>query len=161
MSYFRPEFTLGLTATPERADGEDLLEIFRNVAHRLDLREAVEAGTLCPVRCIRIKTNIDMRDVRMNGFRYNAQDLESTIRVPERNQLIVDTWMEYAQGKPTVIFCASVRHAEEIAERFRDRGIETWSVSGSTEGRERKRMLEEYEEGTVQVLCACDLLNEG
>ena len=161
MSYFRPEFTLGLTATPERADGEDLLEIFRNVAHRLDLREAVEAGTLCPVRCIRIKTNIDMRDVRMNGFRYNAQDLESTIRVPERNQLIVDTWVEYAQGKLTVIFCASVRHAEEIAERFRDRGIEAWSVSGSTEGRERKRMLEEYEEGTVQVLCACDLLNEG
>jgi len=59
MSYFRPGFTLGLTATPERTDGENLLEIFQNVAHKLDLRTAVELDTLVPVRCIRIKTNID------------------------------------------------------------------------------------------------------
>ena len=79
MSYFHPEFTLGLTATPERTDGEDLLEVFQNVAHRLDLKAAVELGTLVPVRCIRIKTNIDMRDVRISGFKYNTLDLVSTI----------------------------------------------------------------------------------
>lgn len=161
MSYFRPSFTLGLTATPERADGEDLLEVFQNVAHRLDLRSAVEQGTLVPVRCIRIKTNIDMRDVRISGFKYNTQDLESTIRVPERNQLIVDTWKEYVQDKPTVIFCASVSHAEEIAGRFREAGIEARCVSGGTNARERKEILENYESGKIPVLCACDLLNEG
>lgn len=161
MSYFRPSFTLGLTATPERADGEDLLSVFQNVAHKLDLRSAVEQGTLVPVRCIRIKTNIDMRDVRISGFKYNAQDLESTIRVPERNQLIVDTWKEYVQDKPTVVFCASVSHAEEIAERFRMAGIEARCVSGGTNARERKEILENYESGMVPVLCACDLLNEG
>ena len=42
MSYFHPEFTLGLTATPERTDGEDLLTVFQNVAHKLDLKTAVE-----------------------------------------------------------------------------------------------------------------------
>ena len=161
MSYFRPSFTLGLTATPERADGEDLLAVFQNVAHKLDLRSAVEQGTLVPVRCIRIKTNIDMRDVRISGFKYNAQDLESTIRVPERNQLIVDTWKEYVQDKPTVVFCASVSHAEEIAGRFREAGIEARCVSGSTKARERKEILEDYEAGRIPVLCACDLLNEG
>ena len=161
MSYFHPSFTLGLTATPERADGEDLLAVFQNVAHKLDLRSAVEQGTLVPVRCIRIKTNIDMRDVRISGFRYNAQDLESTIRVPERNQLIVDTWKEYVQDKPTVVFCASVSHAEEIAGRFREAGIEARCVSGGTNARERKEILENYESGNIPVLCACDLLNEG
>ena len=161
MSYFRPSFTLGLTATPERADGEDLLSVFQNVAHKLDLRSAVEQGTLVPVRCIRIKTNIDMRDVRISGFKYNAQDLESTIRVPERNQLIVDTWKEYVQDKPTVVFCASVSHAEEIAGRFRDADIEARCVSGGTNAKERKEILENYESGNIPVLCACDLLNEG
>ena len=161
MSYFRPSFTLGLTATPERADGEDLLSVFQNVAHKLDLRSAVEQGTLVPVRCIRIKTNIDMRDVRISGFKYNTQDLESTIRVPERNQLIVDTWKEYVQDKPTVVFCASVSHAEEIAGRFREAGIEARCVSGGTNARERKEILENYEAGNIPVLCACDLLNEG
>ena len=161
MSYFHPSFTLGLTATPERADGEDLLSVFQNVAHKLDLRSAVEQGTLVPVRCIRIKTNIDMRDVRISGFKYNAQDLESTIRVPGRNQLIVDTWKEYVQDKPTVVFCASVSHAEEIAGRFLEAGIEARCVSGSTNARERKDILENYESGNIPVLCACDLLNEG
>lgn len=161
MSYFQPEFTLGLTATPERTDGEDLLEVFRNVAHRLDLKSAVELGTLVPVRCIRIKTNIDMRDVRINGFRYNTLDLESKIRVPERNQLIVDTWNEYVKGKPTVIFCASVKHAEELAERFRKTGIDARCVSGTTKPAERKQILQDYEQGRIPVLCACDLLNEG
>ena len=161
MSYFHPEFTLGLTATPERTDGEDLLEVFQHVAHRLDLKAAVELGTLVPVRCIRIKTNIDMRDVRISGFRYNALDLESKIRVPERNQLIVDTYEEYAKGKPTVVFCASVKHATEIAERFKVKGTDARCISGTTKMTERKQILQDYEQGKIPVLCACDLLNEG
>ena len=161
MSYFQPGFTLGLTATPERTDGEDLLEIFRNIAHRLDLKTAVELDTLVPVRCIRIRTNIDMRDVRISGFKYVAQDLESTIHVPQRNQLIADTYCEYAKGKPAVIFCASVQHAAEIAGRLQEKGIEAACVSGSTRVSERKRILADYESGKLSVLCACDLLNEG
>ena len=161
MSYFEPEFTLGLTATPERTDGEDLLEVFQNVAHKLDLKTAVELDTLVPVRCIRIKTNIDMRDVRISGFKYNTQDLESTIRAPERNQLLVDTYCEYVIGKPTVVFCASVHHAEEIADRFKASGVEAACISGNTRPAERKRILADYESGMLPVLCACDLLNEG
>ena len=161
MSYFHPEFTLGLTATPERSDGEDLLEVFQNVAHKLDLKSAVELDTLVPVRCIRIKTNIDMHDVRISGFKYNSLDLESTIRVPERNQLIVDTYCEYVPGKPTVVFCTSVKHAEEIAERFQAQGVDARCISGSTKSNERKQILVDYEAGKLPVLCACDLLNEG
>lgn len=161
LSYFKPYFTLGLTATPERADGEDLLDTFVNVAHKLDIKSAVEIGALAPVRCIRIKTNIDMRDVRINGFRYNALDLESKIRVPDRNQLIVDTWLEYVQNKPTVVFCTSVSHAEEVAQRFCTCGIEARSVSGRTNPEKRKEILRDYENGRIPVLCACDLLNEG
>ena len=52
LSYFHPRFTLGLTATPERADDTNILEIFKNTAHKLDIRTAVEIGALAPVRCI-------------------------------------------------------------------------------------------------------------
>ena len=161
LSYFRPDFTLGLTATPERTDGEDLLETFRSVAHRLDIRAAVELGVLVPVRCIRIRTNIDLRDVRINGFRYNALDLESTVMVPGRNRLIVDTWCEYVRNKPTVVFCTSVRHADELAALFREAGIDARSILGKTNPAERKQILKQYEAGEIPVLCACDLLNEG
>lgn len=161
MSYFNPTFTLGLTATPERTDGENLLDIFRNVAHKLDLQTAVELDVLAPVRCIRIATNIDLRDVRINGFRYNLLDLESKIQMPGRNQLIVDTYREYVKDRPTVVFCMSVKHAQELAELFQAQGIDAHSVSGSTNPAERRRILEQYESGKIPVLCACDLLNEG
>ena len=115
-TYFHPKFILGLTATPERSDGEDMLELFQNVAHKMDLKTAVERGVLVPIRCVRVKTNIDLTDVRINGIKYNSQNLESKLFIPERNQLIVDTYLKYVNGKKTVIFCASVDHAAEIAK---------------------------------------------
>jgi hypothetical protein len=93
-----------------------MLELFQNVAHKMDLKTAVERGVLVPIRCIRVKTNIDLTDVRINGIKYNSQDLESKLFIPERNQLIVDTYLKYVNGKKTVIFCASVDHAAEIAK---------------------------------------------
>lgn len=88
LGYFKPKFTLGLTATPERTDGEDLPELFKNVAHKLDLKTAVEMGELAPIRCIRIKTNINLSTVRISGIKYYFQDLESKLFVPERNKII-------------------------------------------------------------------------
>ena len=160
-TYFHPKFILGLTATPERSDGEDMLELFQNVAHKMNLKTAVERGILVPIRCIRVKTNIDLTDVRINGIKYNSQDLESKLFIPERNQLIVDTYLKYVNGKKTVIFCASVDHAAEIAKLLRDNGVKAEAVSGRDRVEVREKILKDYETGSTNVLCACDLLNEG
>ena len=160
-TYFHPKFILGLTATQERSDGEDMLELFQNVAHKMDLKTAVERGVLVPIRCIRVKTNIDLTDVRINGIKYNSQDLESKLFIPERNQLIVDTYLKYVNGKKTVIFCASVDHAAEIAKLLRDNGVNAEAVSGRDRVEIREKVLKDYETGSTDVLCACDLLNEG
>ena len=160
-SYFKPKFILGLTATPERADGEDMLELFQNVAHKMDLQTAVEKEILAPIRCIRVKTDVDLSDVRVCGIKYNAQDLESKLFVPERNQLLVDTYLNYVKNKKTVIFCASVNHATEIARLLRENGIKAESVSGHDKVELRNVTLNNYENGDTNVICACDLLNEG
>ena len=152
---------MGLTATPERTDGEDLLERFQNVAHKLDLKTAVNIGELVPIRCIRVKTNVDIADVRINGIRYNTQDLESKLFIPERNNTLVQTYLEFVKDKKTVVFCASVSHAKDIANLFMESGINAKAVSGIMNNTERKNILNNYENGDVNVLCACDLLNEG
>ena len=162
LSYFKPAFTLGLTATPERTDdGKVILEIFKNTAHKLDIQTAVEIGELVPIRCIRIHTNIDLTKVRFNSVQYNIRDLESKIYVPERNQLIVDTWLQYVKDKRTVIFCASVKHAQEIAGRLHAAGVAAEAVSGEIKASDRREVLARFEQGVTKVLCACDLLNEG
>ena len=161
LAYFKPKFTLGLTATPERADDTNILEIFKNTAHKLDIQTAVEIGALVPVRCIRIHTNIDMTNVRFNSVQYNIRDLDVKICVTERNKLIVDTWVNYVKNKRTVVFCASVKHAEQIARLFEDAGIRAIAVSGGMKTSERNEKLAKFADGDIKVLCACDLLNEG
>lgn len=161
LAYFNPKFILGLTATPERADDTNILEIFKNTAHKLDVQTAVEIGALVPVRCIRIHTNIDMTKVRFNSVQYNIRDLDVKICVTERNKLIVDTWLEYVKNRRTVVFCASVKHAEQVAQLFKDAGVSAVAVSGSMKTSERNEQLAKFADGDVKVLCACDLLNEG
>ena len=161
LAYFKPQFKLGLTATPERADDNNILDIFKNTAHKLDIQTAVEIGALVPVRCIRIHTNIDMTKVRFNSVQYNIRDLDVKICVTERNQLIVDTWLDYVKNKRTVVFCASVKHAEQIAELFRAASVSAIAVSGSMKTSERNEQLAKFASGEIKVLCACDLLNEG
>lgn len=162
LAYFKPSFTLGLTATPERTDDNKvILDIFKNTAHKLDIQTAVEIGELVPIRCIRIHTNIDLTKVRFNSVQYNIRDLESKIYVPERNRLIVDTWLNYVRDKRTVVFCASVKHAEQIAALFHEAGISAASVSGGMKQSERKEFQDKFVNREIQVLCACDLLNEG
>ena len=103
----------------------------------------------------------DLTDVRINGIKYNSQDLESKLFIPERNQLIVDTYLKYVNGKKTVIFCASVDHAAEIAKLLRDNGVKAEAVSGRDRVEVWEKILKDYETGSTNVLCACDLLNEG
>jgi len=132
--------------------GEDILELFKNVAHKLDLKTAVEIGELVPIRCIRVKTNVDLSSVRISGIKYNSQDLESKLFVPERNKLLVDTYMQYVKDKKTVVFCASVFHAEEVAKLFKEAGIKAEAVSGTTKSKHRDKILKNYENGDIQVL---------
>lgn len=160
-SYFKAKFILGLTATPERSDGEDMLNLFQNVAHKMDLETAVKKEILVPIRCIRIKTDIDLTNVRINGIKYNSQDLESKLFVPERNKIIADTYVNFVNGKKAVIFCASINHATEIAKLLLERGVNAESVSGRDKPKVRNKILNDYENGNINVLCACDLLNEG
>jgi superfamily II DNA or RNA helicase len=161
LRYFRPRFTLGLTATPDRGDGQSALEVFRNAAHRLSLREAVECGELVPIRCVRVETNVDLSRVRFNAVQYNRRDIEEMVLVPGRDHLIVGTYLDHVPGRKAVVFCVNVDHGERLANQFRSKGVPARSVSGRMPTRERQEALAAFQAGTTRVLCACDLLNEG
>ena len=161
IGHFRPKFVLGLTATPDRADGQSALDVFRECAHRLTLREAVERGELVPIRCVRVKTNVDLSRVRFNQVQYNRKDIEESVIVPTRDRLIVNTYLEHVPNRKAVAFCVNVRHGEAVAELFRREGVPARSVSGRMPRAEREKYLNEFQNGTLRVLCACDILNEG
>ena len=161
LRYFDPQFLLGLTGTPERADGQNALEVFQQTAHHMNMEDAVRAGILCDVRCFRVQTNIDLKRLKFNGNLYNYKDLEDKVSVPERNTLIVDTYAANVPNRPAVVFCVSVNHAETMAKLFSEAGFPAQAVSGRLNKETRKTILKRYEQGETKVLCACDVLNEG
>lgn len=159
--YFEPKFLLGLTATPDRSDDRPLLQLFRETAHRLSLEDAIQRGLLVPIRCLRVETNVDLHHVKYNGVDYRLKDLEQAVRIPGRDELIVDVYTRHAAGRRAVCFCVNVEHAERVAELFRTRRIPAASVSGRQAVEKRDATLADYEAGHIRVLCACDMLNEG
>lgn len=161
LRYFDPDFLLGLTGTPERADGQNALELFQQTAHRMDVETAVGKGILCDVRCFRVETNIDLKRLHFNGNLYRQKDLEERVSIPERNQLIVETYAQNVRGRLAVCFCVSVAHAEKMAQLFEAAGIAAQAVSGRQSKEERAKILDKYQQRELKVLCACDVLNEG
>lgn len=161
LGYFHPKFILGLSATPDRPDGKSVLAFFQDAAHRMTIEEAVSKGELVPIRCVRVKTNVDLTRVRFNQIQYNAHDLENALLVPSRDELLVDTWLKHVKGRRTVVFCVNVLHGEKLAARFRKAGVSAESVSGRDCDDRRHEILLRFEQGQVHVLCACDILNEG
>ena len=81
--------------------------------------------------------------------------------MPARNRLIADTYLGHVPTRKGVAFCVNIRHAEEMAILFRERGVPARSVSGTMTGREREEVLRAFADGELRMLCACDILNEG
>jgi len=164
LEHFRPTHLLGVTATPERFDQQRLEKIFGEYEPQLSLEDAIRQGLVPPVRCYRTKSNIDLSEVRFNGREFVKNDLQKTLLVPSRDQLIVNLLKRYFGGEfarmQGVVFCVDIKHARRMADLLKKEGI----IAAAVDGRDRKnaaRAQKAYNEGTVRFLCACDLLTEG
>ncbi|MGB3221991.1 MAG: DEAD/DEAH box helicase, partial [Desulforhopalus sp.] len=164
LEHFSPTHLLGVTATPDRFDQQSLEKIFGEYEPQLSLEDAIRQGLVPPVRCFRIKSNIDLSEVRFNGREYVKSDLQTTLLVPSRDQLVADVLKKYFDGdfenKQGVIFCVDIKHAKRMANLLKTAGI----TAAAVDGRDRKNAAvaqTSYTAGTVRFLCACDLLTEG
>jgi superfamily II DNA or RNA helicase/phage repressor protein C with HTH and peptisase S24 domain len=164
IQHFNPGTLLGLTATDQRLDQQSLSRIFGQYESRLGLKEAIDQGLLAPIRAFRVKSNVDLSQVRFNGKDYVVSDLQKTVILPSRDQLIVDVLKKYfldslMPRRQGVVFCVSVAHAERLAQLMRSHGISAKAVSGKDES--SQKTIEDYQQGQLQFLTTCSLLNEG
>jgi superfamily II DNA or RNA helicase/SOS-response transcriptional repressor LexA len=164
LEHFSPTHLLGVTATPDRFDQQSLEKIFGEYEPQLSLEDAIRQGLVPPVRCYRIQSNIDLSEVRFNGREYVKSDLQTTLLIPSRDQLVADVLKKYFDGdfenKQGVVFCVDIKHAKRMANLLKAAGINAAAV----EGRDRKnadRAQASYTSGKIRLLCACDLLTEG
>jgi len=164
IQHFDPDFLVGLTATDCRPDKKRLETVFGSYRVGLSLEEAMEKGIVARARVFRIETNVDLSKVRINGKDYVNADLEKTVRVTSRNELIVDVVREYftegdAGWRQGVVFCVNVGHAEEMSRLLNAAGIPAASLSGSTKNPEK--VMDDFRAGRTRFLCSCQMISEG
>ena len=162
-----PRELLGLTATPERADGLDVLGHFEGrIAAELRLWDAIEQQYLVPFDYFGIHDGLDLQAVGWKrGRGYDVDELTNLLtaddvwahRVLEQvRQKITDPQTMRALG-----FCVSVEHARFMAERFRRAGLHAVAIWGNSPPDERAQALRDLASGTMQVVFTVDLFNEG
>ena len=164
IQYYAPEFLVGLTATDQRPDKKKLEEIFGNYTTELSLKDAMEKGVVARANVYQIETNIDLSHVRFNGKDYVNADLEKSVRVTSRNELIVNVLKDYftegdAGKRQGIIFCINKSHTKEMARLLNAAGISAQDYSGDTKHPEK--VMQEFKEHKIRFLCACDMISEG
>ena len=164
IQYFIANTLLGLTATDKRLDEKKLEGIFGKYNTDLSLVDAIKQNLLSPIRAFRVKSNIDLSEIRFNGTDYVGTDLQKNVVVPSRDQLIVDILKKYFVSseigfKSGIIFCVSIAHANNLAKRMQSNGLSCKSVSSKE--KKSESYIEQYQKGEIQFLTTCSLLNEG
>jgi len=154
-------YVLGVTGTPCRLDGKGLADCFDEMVHGPQIYELIEFGSLSKPVTFAPATAVDLKGVRSVGGDYVKSELTEAMSKPSVTGSAIKEYMKHAPGRPCVVFCVSVKHAEQVAEDFINAGFRAVSVDGKTDRDERARMINGLSDGSVQVLCSCDIISEG
>lgn len=150
---------LGVTATPNRSDGTPLAEVFDQIVFTYSMRQAITDGWLCDVIGMRVDTDTSLDSVHTVAGDFNQGELAETVNNPERNQLVVKTWLENAADRQTIVFTVDIQHAVDLAALFQAYGVKCEAVWGTDSQRAEK--IERHKRGVTTVLANCGVLTEG
>lgn len=152
---------LGVTATPQRADGDGLSKVFDHVAAKITIADLVKLGWLVKPRWLGIKTGISLAGVKSNNGDFVASQLAAAMDTPQGQRLIVESYQKFATERKAIAFTASVQGAHDLAAAFCKAGIRAQAIDASTPKEDRRTILGDFRAGRIQILTNCQVLTEG
>ena len=170
LKHFKPKILLGLTATPERMDGKDILDYFDGrIAAEIRLPEAIDRKLLCPFQYFGVSDNVDLSTVKWTRGGYDKTELSNIysmnrIVAEKRANHIINSIYKYVTEINDVHglgFCVSVKHAQFMASYFNERGIPSVSLESESSDKERNEVKNKLVSGEIRFVFVVDLYNEG
>ncbi len=166
-NWSEPRILLGLTATPERADGTDILEDFcGTIAAEIRLPEAINRGLLVPFHYFCVTDSIDYTNIGWTNGRYSVQDLTNVYSANQTRVkdiiLALEQYVLDINNVTAIGFCVSQEHAKIMAAEFSSRGLRAdYLVSDGLDSTERFDKLSAIRNKSINYLFVVDMLNEG
>ncbi len=166
LSRLKPKVLLGLTATPERADGHSVLEWFDGrIASESRLWDALDQGLLCPFHYFGVSSTTDLSTVGFERGRYIPNELDNLLTGDHVRSLRIRQSVEKLVTDPrqmrAIGFCAGVHHAHFMASEFNRFGYSARALDSKTPQDDRRNALVKLRQGKLQAIFAVDLFNEG
>lgn len=161
IEHFRPKFLLGLTATPHRTDGDDLLALCQeNLVFECNVVEGIRLGLLAPYRYFGVPDEIDYENIPWRGTRFAEDELTAAAATEARALNALEQWRKRA-GERTIAFCVSQRHADFMRDFFVRQGVPSAAVHSGVGSDSRQGSLEGLKKGDLKIVFAVDMFNEG
>ena len=157
LEHFGEAKVLGVTATPDRGDMQNLGSVFDNLAYEYTLPKAIKEGYLSPIKAVTIPLKIDMSGVGVQGGDFKAGDIGTALDPYLRG--IAEEMKNYCMDKKTVAFLPLVKTSQKFRDILNENGFQASEVNG--ESQDRAEVLADFEAGRYNVLCNSMLLTEG
>ncbi len=162
ISHFNPRVKIGLTGSPYRNDGMMMGDIFDKIVYEYGMGDGIKDGWLCELNGIRIKTNVSLDKVHTIGGDFNKEELSNEINTLARNNLIADSYINYALGRQFIGFGVDINHCMALAEAFQQKGINCSAVSSDEERTGDKNVkIKAYRAGKIDGLFSVNLFQKG
>jgi len=156
---------VGCTATPKRLDRKALHSChgatFEEQVFDYPIRQGIEEGYLCQIKGYRVVSGVDISGVGKSGDDFKSGELATKVNVSPRTEKAIDHWQEVAGNRKTIVFCASVQHAMDAMNAWRERGVEAECIHGALDSETRKGILGRLNSGQTQLVTNCEVLTEG
>lgn len=157
LAHFDKARVLGVTATPDRGDMQNLGQVFDSLAYEYTLPKAIKAGFLSPIKALTIPLKLDLSGVSMQSGDFKAGDIATALD-PYLYQ-IADEMEKYCKNRKTVVFLPLVKTSQKFRDILTEKGFKAAEVNG--ESKDRAEVLEAFDRGDYNVLCNSMLLTEG
>ena len=170
LEYYQPKILLGLTATPERMDGKNILDYFSGrIAAEIRLPEAIDRKLLCPFQYFGVTDTADLSSLKWRTGGYDKNELSnlytlSGLVAERRADLVVNSILKYVTDINEVKglgFCVSIEHAQFMADYFNARGISSMALTGDSPDEERNAAKQRLVSGEFHFIFVVDIYNEG
>ncbi|MDF7637882.1 DEAD/DEAH box helicase [Lactobacillus sp. ESL0791] len=159
LDHFAPKFWLGMTATPERMDDQDVYQIFDyNLAYEIRLRDALEEKMLAPFHYVGVQ------DYENNGEIIDeTTNLRYLVSAERVNYVLKELdYYGYCGSQPCgLVFCSRQEEAYELAQIFTSKNHPAAALTNQDSAKRRNEVIGELERGQLEYIITVDLFNEG
>jgi superfamily II DNA or RNA helicase len=156
---------LGVTATPQRLDGQGLGVTAGGLFDRLivgpTVAELTAAGHLSPAVVFAPRTMVDLSSIHTRAGDFAQNEVAEAMDKPTITGDAVAHYRQHCPGEPAIAFCASVAHAEHVAASFQAAGFNAASIDGGMDSDLRAQHVADLGAGRLQVLTSCEIISEG